>query len=189
MTDIDALVNRLLQHKDEIFKHVKQKSIDDYKYLMEMYKSGNVDNDTFRSKYCHFYALNNARLGDELRREYFELLKKGETSLERVLEKLHKIKIRKGKNTYQLSFATKLLHTKNTSLPIYDKRIEDIPELQLIWRLGTYEMLKQVHAELLKDEHIQSLIKDFKKQYDAESISDAKALDFMLWALGKPTKK
>lgn len=194
MTDIDALVEQLLENKDEISKGVKQESIDVYKFLMAAHRaSGSVNENVFRFVYRSFYGLDRW-LTPEMQDKYFVLLKKHETSLEEVLEELYKHKSYDGKQKYHLSFATKLLHTVNDELPIYDTKVNCILKLatrkpKLDSCTDVYKQLKEEYVALLKAERVKGLITELKKRYDAESISDVKALDFVLWSLGGLNEK
>jgi hypothetical protein len=168
---------------------VNQESIDVYLYILHNYPQ-KVNDNFFQFVYRSFYRLDNAGLSDKCKKEYFRLLSNKETSLEKILKILHQYKTKKNEKSYQLSFTTKLLHTIDNNLPIYDSFVAKLFNLptrksNLNWNLKVYDLLRGKFNNLLQDSQIMSYIKEFKIKHHAEEISDAKALDFMLWGLGK----
>jgi hypothetical protein len=97
-----------------------QESVCVYEEIMRRYEENGVTDLVFRFLFRSFYRLDNAGLTDEWKEEFFSLLKRKETNLRTLLDKLHEIPTLRGHNSFQLSFATKLLHTLNPHLPIYD---------------------------------------------------------------------
>jgi|SRR3989344_5180928 len=172
--------------------NIDQESVDVYKFLKQSFPV-HIDDNVFRFTYRSFYRMDSAGLTEELKSRYFDFLKEKETSLQKILEDLHKIKTEKKINTYQFSFATKLLHTIDNNLPIYDSQINYLfkfpgikkNESPIQWRINTYNSLKEKFYILLNDNQIKLKIKEFKKKFNADIISDLKMLDFMLWSLGK----
>lgn len=111
-----------------------------------------------------------------------------------ILEVLYHIPTRKKVKSLQFSFATKLLHTLDTSQPIYDSKVAGL--LSLPMRKGKdfgdnisacialYKKLQEAQKELLADEGIRNRFAALKERYNTQ-ISDEKALDFLLWIAGK----
>ena len=101
------------------------------------------------------------------------------------------------------SFTTKLLHTLNQNLPIYDKYIAAFflfPDWQdknagkeSICN-GIYEFLKYEYQRIQKEKILPKAIEIFKtkvKQLDlknAEKITDEKIIDFYIWQFSKMMK-
>ena len=54
-----------------------------------------------------------------------------------------------------------------------------------------YEFLNNVYLNLLQDKRIKKIILKFRSRFNAGKgkISDIKALDFIIWSLGKLKKK
>ncbi|MDP3699259.1 MAG: hypothetical protein Q8R47_06780 [Nanoarchaeota archaeon] len=174
---------------------IDQESIDVYKFLQQSFPT-KVDENVFNFVYRSFYRLDNAGLSDKWKLKYFVLLKNKETSLPIILKILYDIKRLKGDHSYQFSFATKLIHTINNDAPIYDSLVDGIFEFRkpknnkntINWCIKTYDLLKKEYTSLLQDDQVQQCIKKFKKKYSAQTISDTKALDFILWSIGKELK-
>jgi|SRR3989344_4480485 len=179
--------SKILQWKGEI----DQESIDIYKFLQKQFP---IDDNIFRFVYRSFYGLDNAGLSEECKQEYFGLFKKRETSLQKILEALYHFKTRKGFNTYQFSFATKLIHTIDNNAPIYDSKVHKLFKFpprkkEIKWCINTYNLLKEKYASLLQDNQVQQRIKELKEKYSTQDLSDTKMLDFILWTIGKEEEK
>lgn len=176
-----------------------------YFYINDNYAQNNV-NDEFKKEFCKFYIMNAPTGLNDLQKEtFFNLLKYGENNLRNILVSLYKIKGFQNRNSLHLSFGSKLLHTLNNSLPIYDKNIASVLNLpkqeylksfdkMLDNRLFIYQQLITDFKLLLQDDQIieyiskirQDLIERAQKdnfKWEDNLISDTKLLDFVLWAL------
>lgn len=200
--NIIATLGMIEELKDEkkIYKILK-KRISDVNLYFDIQKSYNTNSldALFEKKFKQFYRMNTAGLTQKHFEVYFEFLRNKEKNLKTILKKLYNIKTLSGRNSLQFSFATKLLHTLDTSLPIYDKHVGlffSIPTpndttLSLADRLEKrFEMFNKLSkdfANLLSDKQIYSKVKNCRKEFDwsGAMISDAKVLDFMLWAAGQ----
>jgi hypothetical protein len=148
----------------------------------------------FQFVFRSFYRIDNAGLTPDWKLRYFEFLSQGERSLKTILEGLYHIPTKKKVKSLQFSFATKLLHTLDTSLPIYDSKVAELLGLpvkkgkdfaaNLSTCIAVYERLQETQQELLSDEGIRNQIAALKDRYNSQ-ISDEKALDFLLWSVGK----
>ena len=108
---------------DSMMKEMR-KALRSYDYIQKHYP-GNDEN--FQSEFSKFYGLNvNGQLNQN-KALYFETLKKA-TGDENIMDLVRYFYDNmkpntQGKRGYQLSFSSKLLHTKNPNLPIYDSRV------------------------------------------------------------------
>ncbi len=208
--NIINLKNKIIKSEDKIFdffKEPKQKNhFKYYFYITKNFKQGKID-DEFKRKYKYFYVMDRAGLTrPDHFNEYFKLLKKKETSLAVILKKLYKIPRQTGDNALFLSFASKLMHTINNKLPIYDRNISailDLPktkdnnlnlEQKIDQRIKIYNELKYKFNKLLNDKKVLSLVnslrikfKQFSKdnkefEWNNKLINNTKLLDSILWA-------
>jgi len=191
------VINLIGEHKKEIFNKLSKdkKSFNDYNYILSEFKTDNISNNTeFKKVYKRFYVLNRGGLGPKLIDRYFELLQQKETNLKNILTELSKIPRLNGKPAILLSFASKLIHTVNNNQPIFDSRVAKIFDIKLNYgikdvnerinnRLAAYNLLKKKFSEVLANQEIRKIIKDFKDKL-GENIGDVKMLDFILWKLG-----
>lgn len=126
------------------------------------------------------------------RQAYFELLdhgKRQELSFEELARQLYAID-----NRHEFSFLTKMLHTLDTSRPIYDSQVDaalDIHrrvvsdfELRLQQDRVILHAMMKTQRSLLQDPRVQAVLSAFMQTFNADDLSEAKKLDFLLWALG-----
>jgi hypothetical protein len=169
-----------------------EESIRVYEWL-EAHKT-QLGNPVFQFVFRSFYRIDNAGLTTDWKVRYFEFLRQRERNLKTILEVLYHIPTRKKVKSLQFSFATKLLHTLDTSQPIYDSKVAELLSLPMKKRqdfddnistcIALYKNLQEAQQELLADEGIRNQIAALKERYNTQ-ISDEKALDFLLWIAGK----
>jgi len=169
-----------------------EESIRVYEWL-EVHKE-KPENPVFQFVFRSYYRIDNAGLTSDWKVRYFEFLSQRECSLTTILEGLYHIPTKKKVKSVQFSFATKLLHTIDTSQPIYDSKVAELLGLpvkkskdftnNIKTCIAVYENLREVQRELLSDDGIKKQVIALKEYYDSQ-ISDEKALDFLLWSAGK----
>lgn len=206
---IEQLVVELDKNKIKVFDKIGQESIDVYLFIEQQFKEPTVSRPVFEFVYRSFYRLDSAGLTDEWKNVYFDYLfapslrglkrEKAKIELEKILENFHRIPTIKGHQSIQFSFATKLLHTLNPSLPIYDSLIKQVVTMPTMTEstskariakcITAYEALLNSCDELLENKEVMNLISQFKNDYNVREMSDAKALDFLLWGLAKVKEK
>jgi len=193
------LENDVKKVSDETFAHLRdaalvglEESIRVYEWL-EAHKE-KPQNPVFQFVFRSYYRIDNAGLTSAWKVRYFEFLSQGERSLKTMLEGLYHLPTKKKVKSLQFSFATKLLHTLDTSLPIYDSKVGELLGLpvkkgkDLAANIDTcitvYEELRESQRQLLSDEGIMKQIAALKARYNSR-IGNEKALDFLLWSVGK----
>jgi len=192
---INQIETEILLNKEKIFNNFDKGSLDSYEFIMKRFeeKNGKIKNDEeFRRKFKLFYRLSPAHLGIKFEDKYFELLESGENDLEKVLRELYKIETLRKRKTIQFSFATKLLHTLDSSKPIFDSKVKDRlnivmngdnGEEKIYSSIKAYNDLQQKINQLSGREEVKKLIEEFKiKFHPSNSVSDIKILDFILWS-------
>ena len=91
--------------------------------------SNSENNDTeFKSVFRKFYQLNAAKLSGEFCESYFSLLEecreKNDNNIVEIIDRLYEIESnKKGTHAVHFSFSTKLAHTLDNTLPIYDSLV------------------------------------------------------------------
>jgi hypothetical protein len=143
----------------------------------------------------NIYVMSTAGLSQQHFEKYFELLDRRINNLETILNELYEIKTLKQQNSLQFSFSTKLLHTLDNNLPIYDNQVKKtigLPDTYNVQDsrykktkalLAYYENLKMIYRQLLEKAPIKKLIEDIRNNFEwtADQIGDVKILDFILW--------
>jgi hypothetical protein len=136
----------------------------------------------------------------EFKSKYFALLEEArdasEPDLPSIVRTLHPILHSRGYKSLQFSFATKLAHTVNHRLPIYDGKIAALfsfeapyGELEdsLTKYMAFYEKLRRLYAAIRSENLLPKARALFADRYSPSSskVSDTKALDFIFWSSGK----
>jgi len=195
------IANNLNQHKSQIIKVLTANNwrhFRDYFFIKENFLKNNLDDESQR-RFCSYYVMN-VHMNTPEKKVFFDLLQKKEMGLKNILKKLHT-----ERRKLFLSFGTKLLHTINEKLPIYDRNIAYIlklsaqtypasPEERIKNRIDIYEELKNGFKMLLANTEIKYYLKSIRRELQNKAridkfnwqdkfISDTKLLDSLLWAL------
>lgn len=198
---IERITRQINENQEKILSNLDFESIAVYSFIQSEYSQGKIlENYVFQFVFRRFYGLDNAGLSEKMKSHFFELLAEKQTSLETILSNLYEIQRKKGDNSMQFSFATKLLHTIDNNKPIFDKEIESLTyskpkradkNTQIQSYIQLYNDLERLNSELLKTEIITNVILKFRLKFRDynDQISDVKALDFIMWSLGKIKEK
>lgn len=125
VNEIEKEISKIL--KDEKRKETFKSAIETYMYQIqdELYNidlSDAVKSEGFRNKYADYYGM--ARRGKNFCCEYFKIMErlKGEINLdfETVFDRVYEIA-----HTDEVSFSSKMLHTINPDLPIWDSIVAE----------------------------------------------------------------
>jgi len=197
---IDFLIDNIVNSKERIFLKIKSriKDLERYFFIEKEYKKGNIkDNLKFQKTYRKFYVMR--FLTQRFLKEYFIILSNKETNLRKILNRLYEIPIGKGIKAIHFSFTTKLLHTVNNNLPIYDSLVGKFFDLKVSGsskkdkinsRVEVYDKLRKYYKDLLNNKRIKKIILTFRRKFNCNKgkISDTKILDFIIWAKGQLKK-
>ncbi len=201
MIEESELVKEIASKKGKILSRIDEESIAVYLFLKKEYEKGNIgDNKIFQFMFKSFYGMNNAGLGDKLKARYFKLLEREEDDLGTILSELHKIETSRKVKSVQFSFATKLLHTINDKLPIFDTEVSKAihcgitgndKDKKIASAMRIYKVMQEeLYPHLLDNKQIKRIITEFKNKFkNTGEMSEAKILDFILWQLGKMLKE
>lgn len=173
-----------------------KKALLDYQFIMNHIKDYNnmKDDDKyfFKKLYYNFY-LKSRRRKLEYWGAYFDLLditKKGDRFEDVIRKIFEKYK------TYEFSFATKLLHTKDSDMPIYDSKVYHYlkGEIPLKWQnVGVGKKVEQIkedyqnlvdwYKKFQESDEGKKWIVWFEKEFPNNGILDVKKIDFIIFAL------
>ncbi len=207
MTDTQ-IIDNLYRHRDEIVDKLRVqnwKHFRDYFFITAEYLKNNLD-EHFQRIFCRFYVLNGARGLTKLQKDsFFQLLSLKETDFGKIIKKLYTIPGYNDSHRLFLSFGTKLLHTIDTNLPIYDGNIAYILGLKkqessksldrkILNRIDIYDELKLRFFSLLSNAQIKKYLLYLRQKlwkaaladnFDWQNnlLSDIKLLDSAIWAL------
>lgn len=202
------IIDDLYRHRDEIIDKLRTqnwKHFRDYFFITAEYLKNNLD-EYFQRIFCRFYALNGPGGLTKLQKDiFFQLLSLRETDLSKIIKKLYAIPGYHDSHRLFLSFGTKLLHTIDTNLPIYDGNIAYILGLQkqesskfldrrISNRMDIYDELKSRFISLSSNAKIKKYMLDIRQKlgkvaladnfnWQNNMLSDIKLLDSAIWAL------
>lgn len=200
---VKDIIDNIIKNQNEILSNIKEEDVLVYLFLKKEYEKGLIkENKIFQFVFRSFYRLDNAGLSNELKNHYFKLLSDKNVDLEEILKELYNIEILRGGkiyNTVQFSFATKLLHTIDNHLPIFDAEVSRVLKIgtsgvgkeKIKSCLETYKKLNKLYGILVEDKKILMLIQKFKNKFNLKDkdMTNEKILDFIVWSLGKIMNK
>jgi hypothetical protein len=152
----------------------------------------------FQQKFSTYWAMGAARLGTAFKTAYFSLLEESKNAphrcnVENVAKHLFEVPVNsKEKKALQFSFATKLVHMVDPTLPVYDTRVESfyfLPrqysgkhEVKLANLLCSYEFLIREYARVLRDGLLSSAIREFRRSFNPpQTYTEQKVIDTLIW--------
>ena len=198
MKNIVAYIN---SNVTKIVRNIDQESIDVYLFLREKFNNSNVtQNPLFQFVYRSFYRLDNAGLTPEFKTEYFSILENNRDgnsiNIENIVATLHKYPNRKGQNSLQFSFVTKMANMIDDVKPIYDSEVARMFQFnappytktfqaRLAAYLDFYKKLEEVYREIISCNKLRSVFGEFESALEnVHLLSDTKKLDFLVWSAG-----
>lgn len=182
-------------NREHILDGIDEGYVNRYEPLLEnLNQSGTAD---YQREYKSFWEMNQARLGEEFYRVYFELLGTADPeriNLGNVCRAVSNAAVRRnGAGTLQFSFATKLQHMLNPRLPIYDSRVARFfwfqepstdmdRDVRVERYLGFHTFLVQEYARVIAGELLIKSIAEFRKRFATQRHTDEKIIDWLLWS-------
>ena len=183
-------------------KYLIEKELPNYKYIMHNWQT---DDEHFRQVYYKFYlSASHASLTPQSKNSYFEVLHNYELNLENPRDNLINIvgQLYSAMDSHrnEFSFASKLLHTRNDSFPIYDSKVRkylsNLPtdnQVQFTWKQSNssnaldeikddWAALCDWYDRFLASEEGVEWVNWFDESFPAYSnISDIKKVDFIIF--------
>lgn len=204
MEKIKAISNWIENYSTEIIENIEQESIDVYNFLKSEFQTSNVkDNYLFQFIFRSFYRLDNAGLSKKFKIEYFQILENYRSEkvfdFNFILTKLYQIPNRKGQNTFQFSFTTKMANTIDHSMPIYDSEVakmfsfkkpyQNTFEIKLDKYLQQLQEIKNGYTIILEQNLVPKTLQLFDQTFENNKLTEMKKLDFIFWSGGKLKSK
>ena len=104
-------IEEIIKHKGDIHDKIVD-GVKQYADICRMYGEGQIQSDCFKKTFCRFYRVRGRINRDEI----FKIIVDNEDlSYSDILRRLSL-----NENVVNISFASKVLHTRNNSEPIYD---------------------------------------------------------------------
>jgi len=204
MFEISKIISSISKNEKVIIANINSKDLDTYVSIKDEFLKGGVgSNGAFQLKFNSFYRLNGAGLTKEFKSAYFKLMEENRNTedfdnrqIKEILLELFKYKNAQGNNCIHFSFATKLMHTINNNLPIYDSMIKKVfgftgPHSynnineKINNYLIHYEAIKDTYRQIIENNKLNSTFALFDLKFPNSTLSKTKTLDFIFWTAGK----
>jgi hypothetical protein len=198
----EKVLKVIIENYKESFNKLNIESFDVYSFLNNEFKNTKdiTRNYLFQFIFRSFYRLDNAGLTPEFKTRYFELLQEYRDKpidLNAICIDLSDYKTRKGLNSIQFSFATKLANTIDDSYPIYDSEVIRLFNFKQPYRfekdekikiyLEQYDYILSTSKKLITNAQVQLIFKEMNINFGESCIkmSETKKLDTLMWGIGK----
>lgn len=181
----EQILKILIENYKESFNKLNIESFDVYSFLNNEFKNTKdiTRNYLFQFIFRSFYRLDNAGLTPEFKTIYFELLQEYRNKpidLNAICLDLSDYKTRKGLNSIQFSFATKLANTIDDSYPIYDSEVIRLFNFKQPYRfekdekikiyLEQYDYILSTSKELITNAQVQLIFKEMDINFGESCI-------------------
>lgn len=206
MMKTDDIAQHIKISQNDIIQSLKQEYIDVYLFLKsELEKETTITNNyLFQFVFRSFYGMNRAGLTSKFYEEYFETLEKYKRkpesfNLKKVALEFLDFKSIKKKNeekkSLQFSFLTKLYHSINMDMPIYDKYVcktcglsqnyilDESRRLESL--LNAYGKIEEVYSTITKENLLSETVKEFDEKFKNPKMNVTMKYDFIFWQAGK----
>ena len=196
-SDYQDLALKIQNNQKAIIEKIPSKMLNTYYWLQDNLYLRNISNDSeYKRKFAGFYRMR--FVSQQYRDRFFSLFEAikndAELSFVDVARNLSQVDGR-----HEFSFISKMLHTIDPSRPIYDSQVDQAlqihrtyePDIELKIQQDE-EILKQicfVYQCLEASPEMTEPLAAFDQIIPSRTMSIAKKLDFLLWALGGIEKK
>ena len=195
-------VGFILENEEKVRRTLTVESVKVYEFLITEFGRGPVtDNPVFQFVFRSFFRMDNAGLTDDFKKRFFELMEecRGQAGADykSVSLELYKYPNRKGQQSLQFSFVSKLFSIIDCSRPVYDSEVARLFEFKVPSRKlpveericafeKQLESIRQTYAGIIASGEMRHLIEICREHvFKGVELTDVKALDFIFWSGGK----
>lgn len=176
--------------------YITNSSVNTYNWLSENLRARNVTDDAgYQRQYKTYWNMNKFISNPEWYAAYFRFLEQNknnnQANLCQLCNELYRIPVHENRQCLHFSFATKLIHMINRTMPIYDSRIKNfyfLPETgnnfeqKLNCRLNSYDFLKREYQRIIENCLLDRSINSFRERFDNNIITDERVIDCLIWS-------
>jgi hypothetical protein len=172
-------------------KPILAEGLEKYNYIMSRIHETNVSSDLdFQNVFRDFYQMRRF-YSEHFARHYFILMEQLKDSGENMTFEMAMERIKHIQGTYEMSFASKLLHTIDPLHPIWDSVVTKqhfaikAPYASCENRAQAcclrYAEYEDKFYDYMTTDEGRTIIERFDKKFPDNGISDVKKIDFVLW--------
>lgn len=192
------VVSQICNIKGEIIKNIiTPQMLNTYYWLQDNLHNRNVaEDEEYRRKFAGYYRMR--FVSPKYRDCFFSLFEtvknNNALSFEDVSKQLFQVDKR-----HQFSFISKMLHTIDPNRPIYDSHVhmalqiyrpyQSEIEREIKQDIQILNQISEAYRRLEASKEIVEILTEFDKIVPDRSMTVAKKLDFILWALGGKMKE
>ena len=196
---LEEITKRTLVCEKAVIKEISRSNLEVYRFIQDEFNNTDVSkNLIFQFVYCNFYTLDKQKVDADFIRGYFELMQslKGSKDLDLVslLFEVYNIETKRERK-FHYSFTSKLAHTIDNNIPIWDSRIADLFSLNLKsvqdkkvngekFR-NCIITLQEQYEKVISENLLYSTLNKFNEKFKEFNLSDTKKLDFIFWSAGR----
>jgi hypothetical protein len=187
-------INRLYQEINDtaqaVVRRIPEGHVTEYEWLLEHIELAGQAG--YQRRFRDYWRMNAARLGREFYEMYFAKLAEA-LGVEIELGSLVRDLRASAKGRLQCSFATKLLHTANPELPIYDSLVagfygfepagNGLPEEKLRRLLEFYAFLKAEQVRVVEGGLLRPAMEAFRERFRPVRFTEQKVVDSLIWGM------
>lgn len=200
---MEYLIEFIENNSTEIIENIDIESVEVYNFLKSQFEISNVnENYLFQFVFRSFYRLDNAGLTPKFKIEFFRILEEIRNqktfNFEEILKQLYNFPNRKGQNTLQFSFVTKMLNTIDNKMPIYDSEVAKMFNVsrpyynefdkKLEVYLNQLNLIQESYEKIIKENLLPIVNEKFNQKFKNHNLEEMKRLDFIFWSSGKIKK-
>jgi len=170
--------------------------VSEYEWLLEHTSPQHIGSEDYQKRYKSYWEVNLIRPSKSWVDAYFATLHgavQNGAALQSVVEQIFATPVHSnGKKSVQFSFASKLLHMTQPSLPIYDSFVAEFyffsppsvsdPQKKIFVYLEFHNFLVEETARIRKDDLVKPAIAEFRSHFIPKCCSDQKIIDSLIWS-------
>lgn len=173
-----------------IEKLIKNNSVNDYLNILKLFNEDEIIGGKFQKAFNNFYGLNRFMNSKECFYAIFDDCKKSNSfDLVKIL-----IELQKSTGRIEYSFVSKMCHTIDNNLPIYDNNIAKTfgfgihnnsdMEIKISRFLLFLKELEHHYSSIVANNLLEKSLKQFDENFPSIQISLTKKIDFIIWTYG-----
>jgi hypothetical protein len=199
MMNLEEITKRILFCETAVLKEITRTNIEVYKFVQDEYNKTDVSrNLIFQYVYCSFYTLDKQKVDAQFIQGFFDLMQrlKGskDLNIESLLYDVYNLETKR-EHKFHYSFTSKLAHTIDNNIPIWDSRIAEVFGLRLKSvqdnKLNGFNFrncintLQEHYDKVISENLLFSTLNKFDEMFIEFNLPNTKKLDFIFWAAGR----
>lgn len=176
----------------DVLRLISSYHVGEYRWLLD--NRNNATDPEYQKRYKKYWGMQRAGFSDEYCQEYFRYLwdeRFADMEVKVLAYTLYETPVKNDVQKVQFSFCTKLCHTQNQQLPIYDSTVREFYGFKLPYNTSPYRRIDRLVAfyhflideyrRVLDEKLLSHAITTFRNRFNADCFSDVKVIDSLIW--------